>query len=192
MFKFHNSLHYVYLFHSLWCWYLKCSRSSSLTPKPWCVYGVNWVNMILTDHTDDAFLIPLGVHLSWVMLIYVSQYVSDMVTYMTQSVHKCVVFYVIGMIYITLYTIRHVTDTSGVTQKLDCVTVIFPESLSLLVMSPESVCVCILCNCHMSRGHHLWNNPFYLYHFPHKPNRHHEIKAGNAFCSGDIEQCIQI
>lgn len=59
--------------------------------------------MILTDQPDDALLIPLGVHLSWVMLI--SQYVSDMVTYMTQFVHKCVVFYVMGMIYITVDTI---------------------------------------------------------------------------------------
>lgn len=48
--------------------------------------------MILTDNSDDALLVPPGVHLSWVMLIYVSQHVNDTAIWMTRSHLKCVVF----------------------------------------------------------------------------------------------------
>lgn len=86
--------------------------------------------MILTDRSDDVLLIPPGVHLSWVMFIYVRLRVSDTVIWMTRS-HLTFValFYVIGIIYITMHTIGHVTDTEEVTQKLDCVTVMFPEGV---------------------------------------------------------------
>lgn len=100
-------------------------------------------------------------------LLYVSLHVSD-----TDEIHgdisDVLFFDVIGIIYITVNTIRHVTNTSGVTQELDCVTVVFPESLSLFVMSSDGVCLYTrLCNCHMSSGLLLGNYPFYFYQVPH-------------------------
>lgn len=48
--------------------------------------------MILADHSDDASLIPLGAHLSWVTLIHVIQHVSDTAVQMTLTHVKRVIF----------------------------------------------------------------------------------------------------
>lgn len=86
--------------------------------------------MILTDHSDDALLIPLGVLLSWQMLIYVTRRVSDTAIQMTQSHLKCVVFSGNGdNLYNRVHNMSRIRDTLEVTQKLDCVTVMFPEAV---------------------------------------------------------------
>lgn len=99
----------------------------------------------MTDDINDALLNPSG-SVEWAspnhpMLIYISRQVSDMALQMLHMVPPhALVFDAVG-IYFIVYTIWHVTDTSGVTQKVDCVTAMFPESLSLFVMPPEGVCL---------------------------------------------------
>lgn len=76
---------------------------------------------------------------------------------------KCAAFYRLGIIYITLQTITCVTEHSGVTQELDCETVMFPESLCLLCLW-RGAFSCSLCNCHMSSG----QQNVYFYQLFHK------------------------